>query len=310
MKKFYKFALTSTIATYILILIGGLVRVSGAGLGCPDWPTCFGRWIPPTSLSQLPPDIDPATFNILHAWTEYMNRLSGMTVGILILITTLWAIFKFRDNKKILYPSMAAAILTAFQGWQGSVVVTSQLEPIVISVHMFLALLIVGLLTYVTLEAKLSCDKSIVQNVSLPKEMLSWTKIIGIIAIAQIALGTKLRGALEVLSASLPDSSLGGWIDMTGAISYIHAGVGSFLMAFVWYLSFNYFRIKPTPSIFAYRIVYFMAGLVSIQFVLGLSFIFADITPFRQLLHLWLGSLSYGMILLLFLFLRKIERTS
>ena len=73
--------------TYLLIFIGGLVRVSGAGMGCPDWPKCFGRWIPPTSLSQLPDYIDPEKFNLVLAWVEYLNRLFGALVGLIILIT-------------------------------------------------------------------------------------------------------------------------------------------------------------------------------------------------------------------------------
>ncbi len=75
MKRFRHLALFATFATYFAIFMGGLVRVSGAGLGCPDWPKCFGRWFPPTSLSQLPPEIDPSLFNLTLAWIEYINRL-------------------------------------------------------------------------------------------------------------------------------------------------------------------------------------------------------------------------------------------
>ena len=87
MKPFRTFAYLSTGLTYLLIFIGGLVRVAGAGMGCPDWPKCFGRWIPPTSLDQLPVYIDPAQFNIVLAWIEYCNRVFGTLVGVTITIT-------------------------------------------------------------------------------------------------------------------------------------------------------------------------------------------------------------------------------
>jgi len=91
MKYFSRFSTLTTLLTYILIFVGGLVRVSGAGMGCPDWPKCFGRWIPPTSLDQLPTDIDPAQFNIVLAWIEYSNRLVGVVIGLMITATLILA---------------------------------------------------------------------------------------------------------------------------------------------------------------------------------------------------------------------------
>lgn len=71
---------------FLVVLAGGTVRVLEAGMGCPDWPTCYGLLIPPTSEAQLPPDYrerfavagrlaDP--FDPLKTWAEYLNRLSG-----------------------------------------------------------------------------------------------------------------------------------------------------------------------------------------------------------------------------------------
>ena len=67
---FQKTAIGTVFATIFLIFIGGLVRASGAGLGCPDWPRCFGTWVPPTNLSDLPPQFDPNQFNVVKTWTE------------------------------------------------------------------------------------------------------------------------------------------------------------------------------------------------------------------------------------------------
>ena len=79
---------------YLVILAGGSVRASGAGMGCPDWPLCFGQFIPPTSIDDLPPNwteflhgasaINPE-FNLIHTWTEYINRLFGALLGLLTL---------------------------------------------------------------------------------------------------------------------------------------------------------------------------------------------------------------------------------
>ena len=97
-KLFFRSALISTILSYLLIFVGGLVRVSGSGLGCPDWPKCFGRWVPPTSIEQIPAHIDPTAFNIVLAWIEYGNRMLGVIVGISILLMTFIAVIYFNKN--------------------------------------------------------------------------------------------------------------------------------------------------------------------------------------------------------------------
>ena len=79
-----------TCNTLKLILAGGIVRATGSGMGCPDWPKCFGRWIPPTEFSQLPSNYreiygaklkGEVEFNAVKTWIEYANRLLGVLVG-------------------------------------------------------------------------------------------------------------------------------------------------------------------------------------------------------------------------------------
>ena len=93
--RYRRIALITLASVYFLILVGASVRASGAGMGCPDWPTCFGQWIPPTNEAQLPGNYQEiyaelgyrdTQFNVVKTWTEYANRLIGVTIGFLIFL--------------------------------------------------------------------------------------------------------------------------------------------------------------------------------------------------------------------------------
>src|SRR6186997_3347344 len=150
---FQKLALWTTATTYFLILVGGLVRASGAGLGCPDWPRCFGSWIPPSSAANLPPQFDPAQFNPTLMWTEYVNRLLGVTVGLLIVATAISAWRHHRHQPRILWATIAAFLLVGFEGWLGGRVVAHELAAWIVTAHLIVAIVIVQLLLYATFEA-------------------------------------------------------------------------------------------------------------------------------------------------------------
>ncbi len=111
---FQKTAILTVAATLFLILVGGLVRAAGAGLGCPDWPKCFGMWIPPTSLGELPSQFDASQFNVYNTWIEYVNRLVGVLIGLLITGTFVLS-FRYRKAKPtVFYSSFAAFVLVLF----------------------------------------------------------------------------------------------------------------------------------------------------------------------------------------------------
>ena len=120
---FMRLALWTTALTYALILVGSLVRASGAGLGCPDWPRCFGSWIPPMSAEALPPQFSADQFNATLMWTEYLNRVLGVTVGLFILATVVAAWRHHRREGHILWPTVGALLLTGYEGWLGGRVV-------------------------------------------------------------------------------------------------------------------------------------------------------------------------------------------
>ena len=152
---FRKTGILTVLSVFFVIFLGGLVRTTGSGMGCPDWPKCFGQWVPPTEESQLPADYkeifkkpghEVADFNVVKTYTEYINRLFGALTGILMLITL---ISSFQFRKKSLHITIftfIAFILTGFQGWIGAKVVDTNLAGWMVTIHMLLALVIIAVM--------------------------------------------------------------------------------------------------------------------------------------------------------------------
>ena len=124
-----KFAIVTIVAVYFLILVGGIVRATGSGMGCPDWPKCFGMWVPPTHIEQLPENYQEifgeklkgeVNFNLFKTWTEYINRLVGVVIGFLIFLTLVFAWREFRSyNRKVVLYSFLAFVLVGAEGFFG-----------------------------------------------------------------------------------------------------------------------------------------------------------------------------------------------
>jgi cytochrome c oxidase assembly protein subunit 15 len=304
-KNFRRFALLSTIATYLLIFVGGLVRVSGAGMGCPDWPKCFGRWIPPVNVTQLPPSIDPSLFNFTLAWIEYFNRLVGMCVGLLILTTAILAIKNYRKAPKILISSFAALLLVMYQAWQGGQIVASQLEPIIVSVHLVIALIIVSLLIYVTQQAYYIENPEADKKAIYPGKIGLWMGLLWAVGIIQVILGTQVRSAFEILSAKFPLVTGINYPVPLSPINYFHAVLGIIIAATTWYAGIMILKGSQLLSTLVKDGVVGIMFLILAQLAIGFIMVMAGLPSLMQLFHLWIGSLFIGILFLLNIAFRR-----
>ena len=283
------------IFTYLLIFVGGLVRVSGAGMGCPDWPKCFGRWIPPTNLSQLPDYIDPEKFNLVLAWVEYLNRLFGALVGLIILITFVLGYMHFKRSKKVFVPITAAFLLTLLEGWVGAKLVDTVLDPITITIHLLLALIIIGLIIYSAIQAYYS----IVGNFESKSSYHPHTKpvILGILVciFIEIIIGTEIRGGLDMSRKENPLIEGVILLKMLGPFKYIHTILGLSLLGLTVYLWKIINDNKFISSSFMVNSVNFIMGLIITQIILGEALVFLEVKPLMQLFHKWFSSILVGL---------------
>jgi cytochrome c oxidase assembly protein subunit 15 len=294
---FQRLALWTTGTTYLLILVGGLVRASGAGLGCPDWPRCFGSWIPPASAAALPPQFDPSQFNATLMWTEYLNRILGATVGFLILATAISAWRHHRREPRILWTTIAAFLLVGFEGWLGGRVVAHELAAWIVTAHLIVAIIIVQLLLYATFSAFDSTDSSTRAGADKPLGL----SILFLIALTlvQAGFGTQVRGGVDAaLDAGVArDLALG----TVGQLDYLHRDL-AFAVLIVATLIIIRLLARRSPLVpWAVAVL----GLAGLQIALGVVMAYGSLLPAAQVGHLTLASLLLGAETVLWLMSRR-----
>ncbi|MEM9624087.1 MAG: COX15/CtaA family protein [Pseudomonadota bacterium] len=243
LRRYRRIALITLAAVYFLILVGASVRASGAGMGCPDWPTCFGQWIPPTSEQQLPANYQEiyadlgyaeTRFNVVKTWTEYVNRLVGVTIGLLILLTAIYSWPLRRYDRSITVASIAAFFMVAFQGWLGAKVVSSNLQPGMITLHMLMALAIVGTLIVGLANAR----RGIMQAQALPRVepgIARWLYIVLAMTVLQVAMGTQVREMTDFIRVAQGDELRATWVEYMPWFFYVHRSFSAIvLLANLW----------------------------------------------------------------------------
>lgn len=294
-KYFPTVAITTVVVTVILIFIGVIVRASGAGLGCPDWPKCFDMWIPPTTVADLPPQFNADEFNALHTWTEYVNRLVGVLVGFLILLTALFSVSYINDRKSVFISSFLALILVIFQGWLGGQVVRSGLQPGMISVHMVVAMLILMTLVYAAWQAVKDNYRFTLMR-HHKKSLFYFSTILIGLTLVQIVLGTQVREGIDNADQTV-DRAL--WIEQVGLIDYIHRSFSWTVLLTA--IGLFYYVKKNNLVTNITNLSYSILALILLQVLIGIILVYGGLPPVFQVLHLGVSSFLIISMQLLFL---------
>ena len=322
-KYFLKSAQASLILVYLVIFAGAFVRLTGSGMGCPDWPKCFGYYIPPTQEKELffvaekqydkgqviiknqtllvaKEDFlskaifepcnwekytmhDYAIFNVWHTWIEYINRLFGALAGIACFITLILSFSYWKENKSLIMTSLLICILMAFQAWLGKTVVDSVLNPIKITTHMLAALLVVALQLYLIFSISKN-KKPILFNTKF-----NWILIFSLVlTIVQIILGTKVREHVDTISETgLPKVF---WLQNPEVSFYFHRSFSIIvLLVSVYLFSLNN---KLCLGFNKFKWVILLLCLEIISGILMFYFTF----PFgTQTIHLVIATILFGI---------------
>lgn len=322
-KHFLKSAKIALILVYLVIFAGAFVRLTGSGMGCPDWPKCFGYYIPPTEEKELlftagkeynkgqviikdqsllvakssftSKDIfdasnwekytkhDYAVFNPLHTWVEYINRLCGALAGIACFVTFILSFGFWKDNKKLILLTFLVCILMGFQAWLGKTVVDSVLNPVKITTHMLAALLIVAF-QLITIYTVQNNRKSLLFDTKF-----HWFLIISLVlTLIQVVLGTSVREEIDtVIKTGAPEIL---WLQNPSVSFYIHRTFSIVVLLANLYLFSRNRKLRLGFSKMNWVMI-----LLSIEIISGISMYYFHFPFGTQTIHIVLATLLFGV---------------
>lgn len=320
MARFQKVALAALVSLFVLIFVGAVVRVTGSGMGCPDWPTCWGCWIPPRAVEQVDFEKldlerfrakaeragrDPATitreslreeFNPVHTWVEYVNRLCSMPVGLFSLATFVGGFFQWRRGRKLVGVTAAASLFVVMlNAWMGAKIVYSGLKPGVITTHMALAMLLVCLLVF---AAWAGTDRPWRKMFAGSSKGLRW--LVGgllVLTIVEGVMGSQVRELTDVLAKSHYGEARGEWIGELEerAVYLVHR-------SFSWLIVFAtiVFLVMGRRGLVGGLgwLEKGIAGMVGAMMVMGLVLAQVGIHPVVQVLHVGVAAILVGALCL------------
>jgi cytochrome c oxidase assembly protein subunit 15 len=319
---YQKLAAAALVSVLVLIFVGAIVRVTGAGMGCPDWPTCWGLLIPPTSLEEVDFDKldiekfqrkaehmgrDPDTitretlreeFNSRHVWTEFINRLFSLPVGLFSLATFIVSFLLLRDRPHVFWLSFAALLLVLANAWMGARVVYSGISPGVLTTHLALAMALICVLTFCTWSGTKHPLKLRMDSRAPLVRILVFGLLL--LVIAEGIMGSQIREMTDEMAKSHLDTPRESWIgELEGSVTYLLHRSFSWVILFVTVFAFIVAK-KSQPG----GIAPSQAGVLVIvisQMVLGVIMAQIHIYSWIQVLHVGLAAILLSLVFRWFL---------
>ena len=325
LKKIFQPTLTlAIILVYIVIIAGSVVRMTGSGMGCPDWPKCFGYMVPPTEASQLEwksnhaykkneviilneelrvvaqdftsaeaynsanwnsyDKHDYAKFNPVHTWVEYVNRLATVLFGIPILLLVVCGFSFWKTDKRILLLAVAALLSVGFESWLGKIVVDTNLKPVKITLHVLFVFFIVAFLLWLRFISKP------LPVIAKNKTVVNLGLLAVILTLIQVIIGTQVRQYIDVQMTANNYTNGSVWLDTPPLIFYIHRSFSILVVVvnLIWILV-----SKKMPS--HMRLMNWIGITLLLEALSGIILYYLDFPFLSQPLHLLLASILFSL---------------
>lgn len=320
-------ATISLVLTFVVIVAGSIVRMTGSGMGCPDWPKCFGYYIPPTDVSTLTyesgrsysegqmvlhndtlwvaqstqtagdifdraqwykyPKHDYAIFNVWHTWIEYINRLATVVYGIPLLLLAVVSTLIFFKHKK------AKLMLLSF-GALFMVGFEAWLGKLVVDGNLIEHSITYHMLGSLVLVVVLSIMVYTMSRARVVDDRVSTgvkrlSLLLLVLVFVQIILGTQVREHVDAIAKTTDDRS--AWVEMLPSVFLVHRSF-SILLVVVALMIYRGIREIQAP-------IQLNAALavLGVEVLTGIVLAYLGMPALAQPVHLLLGVLSFGLVL-------------
>ena len=318
MTRFQKFSTAALISVLLLMFVGAIVRVTGSGMGCPDWPTCWGCLIPPTSADQVDFDKlpiekfqrkaermgrDPATitaeslradFNPRHVWTEFTNRLFSLPVGFFSLATFIAAFWQREKRPLVFWMAFGSLVVVLVNAWMGARVVYSGLKPGVLTTHLALAMMLTGMLAYCAWRGT-DHPWRIRMEPARRKQLRFVVGLLLAVIVAEGIIGAQVREMTDELAKFHLDAPRSSWIgELEGTWKYLFHRSFSWVVfgATIWAWILTK-RHREGGTGWVEKTAF---GIVLAQMVLGVVMSQIHIYSWVQVLHVGLAAVLLTVV--------------
>ena len=315
-------------SVFLLLIAGGIVRSTGSGMGCPDWPKCYGALFPPTCECELPQNYQevylqkrlkkaesfaqflssiglrqqsealmqsesirlPEKFNPLKAWTEYINRLIGVLSGLfaLIYVVSLIIVRRQFSRSKLVF-GLLAFILMMFNAWLGSIVVATNLFPIIISIHYLATYLVILFLILQLFQPTIASDSQLMYK-------YQWFyAFFVLISLLQVVYGTALRQVTDaaILKHTLYQSNEVNF----DAMGSTFKGHWVFAVALILLSVVPLYTLRDKVHKKWYRLSILLPLVLLMQYISGVSNLRFQFPLLPQVAHIFFAGLIFAISL-------------
>lgn len=211
--RYRKLAWVMVFFTFDLIVFGAFTRLTDSGLGCPDWPGCYGEGNPflaSHAIDAAEAALPTGPVTVFKAWIEMIHRYLAMAVGLMILVTCFWSYRLSRRSSEARYSMRLPLLLLLFvcvQGAFGAWTVTLKLQPIIVTLHLLLGMSLLGVLTW---HAMRQSDRP--QIGLLPTKLKLLAVLALVVSFMQIGLGGWVSTNYAALACGSYPQCLGEWM--------------------------------------------------------------------------------------------------